>query len=244
MIAPPLLGSTAARGLTESAHRRLRKAVIECELAPAATVSQEELAAGYGLTKAAVRGALARLEQEGLVQPLPRRGYRIAPITLRDFEEIFTLRELVEPVVTRLAAGRVGMAELARLADLASATFRSGDLESQRRYLQANRDFHVGIALYSDNSRLLRLMEQVLDESLRMTFLTMHFEDDSEAWRQGHLEILGALARGDGEGAERICRAELLRGRADMRRAVLGSREIQGVNIRGPHHEGTKAGSE
>lgn len=234
-------GSAAkpSAGLTEAAYSCLKRAIIECELQPGMTVSQEGLMEQYGLSKAAVRGALARLQQEALMQALPRRGYRVAPVTLRDFEEVLAVRELIEPAVTRLAAERIGCEGLDRLATLAAISFEQGNLKSERRYLQANREFHLTIALHSGNRRLVKLMEHVLDESLRMTYLMMDFEDDSEEWKQGHEDILSALVRGDGEEAARLCRIEIEKARAAMQRAVLSDARINSVNIAGHRLEST-----
>lgn len=225
------LRAAAPRGLTDAAYDAIKREIIECRVAPGATVSQEALMDSLALTKAAVRGALARLDQEGLIQPLPRRGYRVAPISLHDIEEIFAVRELVEPAVTRLAAARMTAGALATLRRLAAISFRPGQRDTQRRYIQANRDFHLTIALCGGNGRLYRMLAQVLDEFARITFLTMGAVDESENWRLGHEAILDALARGDAVAAESSCRGELTAARGAMLSAVIASSGISRVNI-------------
>ncbi len=69
----------------------------------------------YSLGKASLRIALQRLVQSRLISSIPRQGYRIAPVTVKDVEEIFCLRLLIEPYAARLAAGRVNRAQLERL---------------------------------------------------------------------------------------------------------------------------------
>ena len=87
--------STAAVTATSSgnaAYLRLRHAIVRLELPPSAPVSEAHLGDRFGLSKAAVRAALARLRAEGLVLAEPRRGHVIAPLTLRDVREIYDLR--------------------------------------------------------------------------------------------------------------------------------------------------------
>ena len=83
---PAVAASSAA------AHERLRHAIVRLELAPGTPVSEAQLVARFGYSKAAIRGALARLRVEGLVLAEPRRGHVIAPLTLRDVREIYALR--------------------------------------------------------------------------------------------------------------------------------------------------------
>src|SRR6185503_17212063 len=79
------------------AHLRLRRAIVRLELPPSTPVSEASLTERFGLSRAAVRAALARLRAEGLVLAEPRRGHVIAPLTLRDVREVYDLRLLVEP---------------------------------------------------------------------------------------------------------------------------------------------------
>ena len=89
---PTLAASSAA------AHERLRHAIVRLELAPGTPVSEAQLVARFGFSKAAIRGALARLRVEGLVLAEPRRGHVIAPLTpkakwpeVKDFCQRFAL---------------------------------------------------------------------------------------------------------------------------------------------------------
>ncbi|HET7160927.1 MAG TPA: GntR family transcriptional regulator, partial [Burkholderiales bacterium] len=93
--------------LTERAYERLRRDIINCTLMPGSEVSENALATDYKLDKAHVRVALTQLTHDGLVSPIPRRGHRVTPITLKDIQDIFELRLMLEPVAARMAAGKV-----------------------------------------------------------------------------------------------------------------------------------------
>src|SRR3954462_14840967 len=93
---------------------------MHLELAPGAGVSEAQLVNEFGLSKAAVRAALARLRAEGLVVAEPRRAHVVAPLTLRDVLEIYDLRLLLEPPGAEAAAGQIARDELARLRKLAA----------------------------------------------------------------------------------------------------------------------------
>ena len=91
-------GATAKTQQGAIAFEMLRADIVSCRIAPGSSVSEAELAARYRLGKAAIRRALVRLSERGWVQALPRRGYLVKPITLRDIGEIFALRRMIEPV--------------------------------------------------------------------------------------------------------------------------------------------------
>jgi len=218
--------------LSNAAYERIKQAIIECVLAPGEEISQSQLEQFVKMGKAAVRTALTRLDQEGLVSAVPRRGYVVSAVTMRDIENMFGLRLILEPAATRRAAERLTAGDLRQLGELARIGFIVGDLDSERRFLQANRDFHMTIAHASGNARLAKVMEQLLEEGTRIIFLTMSLSDLSETWRHGHEEIYAALKARDGTRAADIARLEIENGLKDVAKAVMSSPAVSHMNIR------------
>ena len=118
------------------ALKRLRRALIECELPPDAECSEPELAKRFGLGRAAVRTALVTLAAEGLVAVEPRRGWRMAPVTGALIGDVIRARKAIEPgladlrlpldVATRLTAmTRMGAALQGREDRQALVTLRA-----------------------------------------------------------------------------------------------------------------------
>src|SRR5215218_7553182 len=134
---------TAPNSSSAAAYARLRHALVRLELAPGTAMSEQRLGARFGFSKAAIRGALARLRVEGLVLAEPRRGHVVAPLTLRDVHEIYELRLRLEPPAAAAAAGRIAPAELKRLRALSAPALDLGDPASVDRFMAANRAVHV-----------------------------------------------------------------------------------------------------
>src|SRR5512138_2118092 len=82
----------------------LRQDILACRLAPGAELREGELAERFSVSKSPVRDALSRLVQEGLVHVMPRQGYRVAPISLRDARDMFAYRAVLEGACARIAA--------------------------------------------------------------------------------------------------------------------------------------------
>src|SRR5215475_2658555 len=116
--------------LTDRAYERIRHDVISCTIAPGTEISEMQLCAQYKLGKAPVRMALNRLAHDGLVRAIPRRGYMVSPVTVRDINDVFELRLMLEPAAARMAAGRVDAARLQACDDVCRAGYETGDQRS------------------------------------------------------------------------------------------------------------------
>jgi DNA-binding GntR family transcriptional regulator len=218
--------------LLTGAYERLRHDIVSCAIAPGTEVSEAQLCNEYGFGKAAVRVALTRLAHDGLTRAVPRRGYLVAPVTLQDIQDVFELRLLLEPSAARMAAGKVSAQELRMHDEVCRAGYEPGDPESVGRYLDANKAFHVAIARATGNARLATAIEHLLDEMARLFHFALRLRKrPPEDSRQEHKWLLKALARGDGELAERVCRAQIEASRQMVVASILASRSLLNLAI-------------
>ncbi|HLI06788.1 MAG TPA: GntR family transcriptional regulator [Ktedonobacteraceae bacterium] len=92
--------------LTDAAYETIKRLIRTCALAPGSRITEKQLAEDLGYGKTPVREALARLVNENFVRVIPRSGYEVTPLTLRDFQDIFELSRIVWPAMMALAAER------------------------------------------------------------------------------------------------------------------------------------------
>ncbi|MGH9533859.1 MAG: FCD domain-containing protein [Terriglobales bacterium] len=194
---------------TAASYQRIRRDILRCILPPGGEVTETQLARHYRCGKAVARAALQRLAQDGWVRALARKGYVIAPVTVRDAHEIFGVRLILEPEAARMAAGHVDKAQLEALEAVCRAGYRPGDRASEASFLRANRDLHVTVAQASGNGRLTALIAGLLDESERLFHLGLAQRDRTLEMQWEHKALLEALAAGDGRAAERITREQV-----------------------------------
>ena len=215
--------------LTDRAYERIRHDIISCAIAPGSEISEAQLASQYKLGKAGVRVALTRLAHEGLVRAIPRRGYMVAPVTLQDIQDVFELRLLLEPAAARMAAGKVNTQQLKTFDEVCRAGYERGDGKSTERFLEANKAFHVGIARATGNARLAAAIEDLFDQMTRLLHLGLGSRRGP--FESEHKALVKALARGDGESAERICREQIEASRQMVLSAVLTSRSVMNLAL-------------
>jgi DNA-binding GntR family transcriptional regulator len=217
--------------LTDRAYERIRHDIIICAIAPGAEISEAQLTTQYRLGKAPVRMALNRLAHDGLVRAIPRRGYMVAPVTVRDIHDVFELRLMLEPAAARMAAGKVDARRLEALDEACRAGYQPGDLKSTSRFLDANKAFHVAISQATGNVRLAGAIEQLLDEMTRLLHFGLGLRNRSQEMQQEHRALIKALARGDGGTAERICREQIEAARNMVLSAILTSSSVMNLAL-------------
>ncbi|XUY28600.1 GntR family transcriptional regulator [Agrobacterium sp. rho-8.1] len=104
-------------GKNAFALKRLRRALIDCELRPSDAVSEADVSERFGLGRAAVRNAFAKLEMEGFISPIPRNGWQIAPITGAAIGDVLEARCVADP---QLATGPLTQQDLGNLRIISS----------------------------------------------------------------------------------------------------------------------------
>ncbi len=181
------------KGLGDRAYDLMKRDIVWCRLAPGTSVSEAHLAARYDLGKAPVRHALSRLVQEGYVQSIPRRGHIISPVTLQSVRDIFDMRLLLEPAAVEAACGRVDGGRLRALDAACARNYTPGDIESEARFMAANRRFHMEIVRAAGNARLTAAIDQILEEMMRLLHLGFVIRERPEAFLAEHDGLIAAV---------------------------------------------------
>ena len=87
--------------LAEAAYQRLRDDIIACRLEPGQRVTERGLGKQTGFGVSPIRDALTRLDHEGLVRTIPRKGYQVTPLTLKSVDDLFTFWQIIGPGVVK-----------------------------------------------------------------------------------------------------------------------------------------------
>lgn len=185
---PAARASQAASSKAARLYRSLRQEILTLQLPPGSILVENALASRFGVSKTPIREALALLQQDRLVDSLPRKGYLVTAMTLDDQRELIELRASIDGAAAELAARRITPQEIAALEQLVVPP-ESFDARAAKRHMDLNRKFHVAIGRASGNRRLARLVERLVDETVRLFAPGFHMGD--------HREIIDALRSGD-----------------------------------------------
>ena len=199
----------AAQNLNDIAYATIKDDIISCALQPGEEISEGLLVARYGMSKAPIRSALMRLRQEGLIVSRGRQGNAVSQVTLRDIQEIFQLRLVLEVTAVRLAAGKVDAERLRALNEAAHATHPAGDKAGESAYLRANREFHRYVAESAGNQRLVTLVVGLMEQHERIVHLGLAMQRREHEFHHFHDDLVDALIEGDGERAAQLTETAL-----------------------------------
>lgn len=216
----------------EAVHDYLRQRILSGELTPGTRLIEMTIAAELGLSQGPVREALARLERQGLVEAVPRRGRYVASVSVDRAGLLYELRARVEPLAATLAMEHITDADMDQLTLLVRRIGSSGVTTAAR--VQADVTFHRRIYELADFPTLLGIWEQteVITRRLAMSRPVAEHKTTQAV----HAAILEALVSRD---AARVEAA--VDGHMEQTWALLGSRPPYSSRHGGTPGEGEAA---
>ena len=195
-------------------YTQIRQAIMQGQLQPGERLVLDRLAASLGVSRVPVTQALKRLETQGFVRTIRRGETVVVELSATDAWELYVLRIRLQPLAARYAAQRLQpdqLAEIERLAELVAP------LSGAERTVM-DRRFHEAIADASGMPRLVQILNNLWDvtevyraaKDTKEQDLTDTIENNAKSRRE-HEAMLAALRQGDGEAAEAVERAHLVR---------------------------------
>jgi DNA-binding GntR family transcriptional regulator len=186
--------------LVEGAYDALKEAIRNNVFAPGYQGSEGEIASQLGMSRTPVHEAIIRLQEEGLVRVLPRRGVVVCAISPDDMREIYGVIIALEAASAEFLAekpeGERG--PIADELDGVNTRMRSAlsgdDLED---WAKADERFHQLLVERSGNGRLARMFGTIMDQSHRARMLTLRLRPKPTASVREHRAIVEAIRRGD-----------------------------------------------
>jgi DNA-binding GntR family transcriptional regulator len=201
--------------LSQQIANSLKNEILAGLYPPGARIRQEEIAAQFGASRSPVREALLILESEGLINLIAHTGAWVADLSLEECEEMYQLRERIEPLMIRLSIPTIDEKTIAKLTELTVAMEKNKDVEE---FLRLDREFHL--LTYSGADTLL-----IGDMVNRLWNTTQHYRRAysqllaADSFKPAHVEhflILEAVKKRDAEAAERILYGHIRRTRLEL----------------------------
>ncbi|MEQ3553470.1 GntR family transcriptional regulator [Pseudonocardia nematodicida] len=198
-------GATTLRrfSLRDQALSVIRQQVVTGEIVPGEIYSASTIAAQLGVSNSPVREAMLTLVNQGVMEAVRNRGFRLIPLSDKERQEIYELRVILEvPAMGRLAGLGTGFAdEFGELAEDTVASAVSGDMV---RYLEADRQFHLGLLGLLGNQRLVDIVGDLRDRTRLFGVRALSATGRLEHSAREHQTLLEALHAGDAETAESV----------------------------------------
>jgi DNA-binding GntR family transcriptional regulator len=192
--------------LRDNAYVALREAIVNGTLAPGETLHDDELCGWLGVSRTPVRGALVRLEDEGLVETAPQRFTRVTPLDLKRAHDLFPVLAVLHGLATELAVPRVLPRDVDSLNAASEDFLKALRAADARAAHEADNRFHAVFLRASGNEHIVIVLAR-LEPQLRR--LATHSPDHLPGRRSvaQHQAIVARTAAGDASGAATAVRA-------------------------------------
>jgi len=194
---------------TSDPYHRLREAIVSGRLHPNERLTESALAERLHTGRTAVRAALVRLDQEGLVKLERNRGARVRHVSDREALEIEEVRAALEGLLARRAAMQIDatdLQELHRMIEEMRTRVEEGDSIG---YSELNSAFHERIWVAADHPTAARIVGSLKSQAIRFQFQTALRPGRARRSLAEHEAIFAALKAHDADGAERAMRDHL-----------------------------------
>ena len=193
----------------------LREAILSGGYAPGARIRQEDIAEEFGASRLPVREALRILESDGLVTLVANTGAWVAHLSLEECQELYQIRERIEPLLLSYSLPGLEAKTLDRLGELANDMQAGSDLET---FLHLDREFHLLSYSGAETTILGDTVQRLWNSTqhYRRAFTLLVGPDGNRAVHYEHQLLVGALRRSDSEEAERVLYGHIRRTRLEL----------------------------
>jgi GntR family transcriptional regulator, rspAB operon transcriptional repressor len=213
-------GLSERRTMTDAVYDQLKTAIVELRIPPGEPLREADIAQGLSVSKTPVREALARLEQDGLVELNSFRSAVVTDYTARDLREIYELREIIEVAAARSAAESMSERGLADLGRIASECVRLSAEGGGPELVRLISEFDTVLFEEVQNRRIRAILANLAAHLTRIGLLTAGIPGRNAASVREHAQIYEAIERRDPEAAERFMRRHIRSVRDDQLRAL------------------------
>lgn len=190
--------------LRDAVYKILRLAILRGELEPEERLMEIALAEELGVSRTPIRDAIRKLEQEGLVRMIPRKGAQVANITEKDLTDVLEVRIGLECMAIDKACQMIGREQLGQLEQAArdfDDTIRGGDLIEMA---EADEAFHEIIYRISGNKCLIGMLANLREQIYRYRMEYLKEENVRRALVEEHGQIVEAIREKNAEKAKKI----------------------------------------
>lgn len=187
----------------------LREAIIVGELKPGQRLMEVQLAEKMGVSRTPVREAIRKLELEGLVEMLPRKGAHVAELSVKDIMDVLEVRATLDGLATSLSATRITDDEKKELRHLLDQFINYVEKENLQGSIKKDVEFHDVIYRSSRNDKLIQISNNLREQIQRFRIVYIKDYSSSRELIREHTEIYEAIIARNPETAMEAARRHI-----------------------------------
>ena len=183
----------APKNLSEQAYEQIKEKLISAQYVPGQFLQETQVSNDLRLGRTPVHQALHRLQQEGLVEIIPRKGVLVRSDSLSEIFLALEARALVEPYCAAQCAEKIQEHDLKALQDIYDSYEGLRDTATKTRLMELDRQFHVKVAEATGNRLLADFLKSIHERMSRIWFLPLWQFHDFKLTGNEHGNLLAAI---------------------------------------------------
>lgn len=195
--------------LRDVVFNTLRRAILTGELKPGERLMEIHLANRLGVSRTPIREAIRKLELEGLVIMIPRRGAEVAQITEKGLKDVLEVRRALDALCVELACDRISDEEEQQLKLACDKFEQATETKDATVIARADVELHDIIVRATGNQRLIQLINNLSEQMYRYRFEYIKDENRHDNLIEEHRMIYESIARRDKEKAAEAARLHI-----------------------------------
>lgn len=211
--------------LREVVFNTLRYAILHGDLKPGERLMEVKLADMLGVSRTPVREALRRLEKEGLVEVIPRRGAMVAEIDEKSMTDVLVVRKALEELAIKIACDNITQNEIQRLKEVTDELEMAIDRNYLEQIAALDVKFHDIIFNATDNARLIQILNNLREQMFRYRLEYVKMEEERETILKEHRAIIKALEEHDSDRASEVIKKHIDNQGLSVRRGLQDIQE-------------------
>ena len=197
----------AATSLVDTAYDLIRRRILDNVWPPGHRALEQEVALALSMSRTPVREALVRLENDGLVEVVPRHGMRVLPVSPTDMREIYEILTALECMAAEIVARRKPTdAELQPLIQATADMDKALENDDLNAWAAADERFHASLVELSGNRQLAATVWNYWDRAHRARMFSLRLRPKPLNSTQEHTALVDRLRDGDAVGAAQVNR--------------------------------------
>jgi DNA-binding GntR family transcriptional regulator len=209
--------------LDQKVYSILKDMIMERQLLPGQKIPQEKLARDLGISRTPLIGALKFLEQDKLVESVPRRGFFVRLFSKEEMVYIFELREVLEGLASRRAAAKINDAQIIELHSFFKHFAKQENISDVKEYAREDRRFHGFVIDVGAKEFLKNIL--LTTNIISFSYQVLHTEGlvrPPNETIQEHLAVIEAIKERDSDAAEELMRLHFRKSIAYLKREING----------------------
>lgn len=208
--------------LRDQAYTTLKDAILAGKFAPGDRLIELDIAQSLGLSRSPIREAFRRLEQEGYLT-VTRAGVIVQPISPKEIEGIYFVRQKLEAIAAALVAERVTEQQIAQLRQAIKAMELALKDKNEKKLIRTGNDFHGLLYSLTDNSYLIGLLNDTYDKIRHFRNVNLTVHQRGRAAIAEHRAIVEAIAKHDAKEASRMSEEHIQKSWEHTQRSLVES---------------------